>query len=441
MMTQPFVRLVGIFLAVLFVILAVGGVVHLHFLRKIEAYHAQIQEEWSESGRVSRMSDDLDDVFVQLLRSATLSEKIYSPVIVKDLNQIQARLVAFRADNDRLTLLSPDHVLKEDAYLDKSLMLMGDLLTVIHSDGAGDITVRLTGLLDAMRGQMRGLQRVYTQSVAEALLRSQMYMTRVKRASLALSVLLAGVSTVFLALFALLLARQTRARIYQEKMTMSGLMAAQLAHEVRNPLAIIKSSASVLKKGCLAPEETVEMTGYILDESDRIDRLVTDLLRVRQPQRPILARANMHGLVDDVIQSLQIAALEQGVIIRQHSSAEEVFCVCDRKGVRQMVLNLLLNALEVTSRGGVVEIEVSTVGTACRLIIKDFGRGLARAVRDRLFEPFVTTRANGLGLGLSVVRRIADEHRASIDVQSAPGKGTTFIINFPSKGRGDGGHA
>jgi signal transduction histidine kinase len=224
--------------------------------------------------------------------------------------------------------------------------------------------------------------------------------------------------------------RQTLVRASQ--LAAIGEFAAMMAHEIRTPLGILRSSAQMLQRDEDIGGESRELIGFIDSETQRLNRLVGNLLdraRVGAPQR---APENIDALIARCVAMLAAQAARQAVTI-EHVPAEDPIVDADAGQITQVLLNLLLNALHILTGGG--RIRISARGDADTLILEvaDNGPGIAAADRQRIFEPFVYRREGGLGLGLAVVKQIIHAHGGEIVVDTADLGGALFRIYLPRR--------
>lgn len=205
-----------------------------------------------------------------------------------------------------------------------------------------------------------------------------------------------------------------------------GQMTASIAHEIRNPLAGIRSAASMILED---PQLATEFAVMIENESNKLNQLCTEFLDFAKPISLEFEPIKLGDIVRQVSERHQDEWKKAGVTLVLQISNDEPVLYADSLRIEQVLRNLLLNAIQASEEGGTVTISVSDQGV---LSITDEGTGMSEEVKDMLFTPFFTTRATGTGLGLSMVRKIVEAHKARVHVESESGKGTTFELNFHS---------
>jgi two-component system NtrC family sensor kinase len=225
--------------------------------------------------------------------------------------------------------------------------------------------------------------------------------------------------------------------IQSGKMAALGQLSAGIAHEIRNPLTSIKIFIQSLEKESGLEENQKEDFRIILKEIDRINEHITLFLNFARPEEPLFQAININELVREPL-NLLTAKLKNSDIQPMLSLADDHPPVeGDRKQLAQVLLNLMLNAVEAMPQGGTLTIcSTVTVNPESRqeflqLIIKDTGHGIPEKDRPYLFDPFFTTKAGGTGLGLSIAYSIVQKHHGRIEVESELGKGSSFILSLP----------
>jgi signal transduction histidine kinase len=216
-----------------------------------------------------------------------------------------------------------------------------------------------------------------------------------------------------------------------ERMAALGQLATGLAHEIRNPLGAISGSIQLLRSSKGLDDEERELCAIIQRESLRLNELVTDMVDLARPRQPILAQIDVVRIARDVVELSSAsgrAASDVKVVYIGPCASLEVRA--DGSQLRQLVWNLVRNAVQASSPGDEVQVEVTVVGGRILLRVTDQGLGIDPGARENLFDAFFTTRSHGTGVGLAVVKRIADEHGFSVLVHSMAGKGAVFEVDL-----------
>lgn len=222
-----------------------------------------------------------------------------------------------------------------------------------------------------------------------------------------------------------------------EKLASIGQMVAVLAHEIRNPLGIIKSSAEVLvRKTNPDPTRIQRLCGVIVEESTRLSGILSDFLDFAKPRSPSLKTIDIRDVLERVKNNLdqEIRASNIGWQQKQSQGDDFVFRG-DLDLLYQAFLNVAMNSFEALEDGGDLIIDISSEGDRIRIDFSDNGRGIKAEDLPKIFTPFFTTHEMGTGLGLSVVHNIIAGHGGQIEVESDPGKGTLFSIILPRDGQ------
>lgn len=220
------------------------------------------------------------------------------------------------------------------------------------------------------------------------------------------------------------------------KFAFAGELAAMVAHEVRTPLSVMRCSARMLATSAAGDGlENAELVETIVAEVDRIERVVTGLLQLARPVEQRLEPTWLREVLSRAVDFAAAQARKQNVRLTCDFDPKERLALCDPEQIYQVVLNLVVNALQALPPGGSIRLQTfhvdsSTVGFE----VRDDGPGLPAELRERIFQPFVTGREEGTGLGLAFVDRIVKAHGGSIVVQSETGKGTAFQVQLPAAG-------
>ncbi|WP_162306002.1 sensor histidine kinase [Oleisolibacter albus] len=227
-------------------------------------------------------------------------------------------------------------------------------------------------------------------------------------------------------------ARETEVRRRQQ-LAILGEAAAVLAHEIRNPLGIIKTSSQVLRLKAQLPDSADRLVGFVLDEVGRIDNLVHDLLDFARPRTMSRRPVDVGAVLADVLDRATPDLTAHGIVVELVRPSGPAEVEGDAEQLRQCLLNLVLNAMDAMPGGGTLSTKVEQDGAGISVCVRDSGMGIPDEIRERLFEPFVTSKPRGTGLGLARVRYVVEQHGGSIDVETGHGQGTLFLIRFPAR--------
>jgi len=220
-----------------------------------------------------------------------------------------------------------------------------------------------------------------------------------------------------------------------ERLAALGQLAAGVAHEVRNPLAAVILLVETGRRDPAAGGLTDEDLDLIEQELHRIERSLRGFLDYARPPRPEPTACDLADVVRDAAALTRARADQQLVTVRLALPPDPIPLHADPEQLRQVVLNLLLNALDVLPGGGEVSVAVAVAhpdGRFAELTISDRGPGISAHVLPRLFEPFVSGKDTGLGLGLVVSKRIVEDHGGTIRGENRPGGGATFVVCLPA---------
>jgi len=217
-----------------------------------------------------------------------------------------------------------------------------------------------------------------------------------------------------------------------QRLAAVGSLAAGVAHEIRNPLSSLKGFATYFRQRYGGVPEDVKVADIMIQEVDRLNRVITELLEFSRPMELKRKATDLAGLVRHALGTIEGQARERAIAVQSHLPPSIPRAFIDPDRMTQVFLNLFLNALAAMDRGGVL-----TVGTArqdddtLRVSVADTGTGIRKEDLGRVFDPYFTTKPSGTGLGLAIVHRIVEAHGGEIRLESEPGKGTTFTILLP----------
>jgi two-component system sensor histidine kinase HydH len=216
-----------------------------------------------------------------------------------------------------------------------------------------------------------------------------------------------------------------------ERLRALGELAAGMAHEIRNPLGGIRGAAEVLVKPETRPEARAEFGKLLEEEVTRLDRVVANFLEFARPPAAEIARVRPAEVADAVALLLTSEARRRGVSI-DRAVPPDLEVRADPALLRQILLNLCLNAVQAQDDGGLVRVTAARDGDRVLLDVEDKGPGVPAAIRDRLFDPYVTGREGGSGLGLPIAARLAETMGGGVELVSTGDAGSVFRVALPA---------
>jgi signal transduction histidine kinase len=218
-----------------------------------------------------------------------------------------------------------------------------------------------------------------------------------------------------------------------EKLAAIGELAATVAHEVNNPLDGLQNCSRIIRRSAEDPQKVRHLLDLMDGALYRIEMIVRRLLMLARDEPPRLAVTPLNEVITEAIAFVEPRIARQGVELVREVPERPLYVECDRQQLVQVMINLMVNALDSMPDGGRLTIGLGPAkGGQLNLSVRDTGSGIAREHLGRIFEPFFTRKAGGAGtgLGLAVVKKIIDAHRGRIRVDSRPGEGTSFTIEL-----------
>ncbi len=215
-----------------------------------------------------------------------------------------------------------------------------------------------------------------------------------------------------------------------ETLAAMGRMTAGIAHEIRNPLGIIRATATRLKKVYADPSAPDEKFDYIAEEVDRLSAVLDGYLGFARDAPSRLEPLDLVPLVRHTLQLMQ-PELEAAKVTVEMELPETCMLRGDVQRLRQVLINLALNAMQAMPEGGTLRLCLAQDATRVLLRVADTGPGIPAALAARVFEPFFTTKAQGSGIGLTIVRRIVEEHAGTVSLDTAPAGGARIELSLP----------
>jgi two-component system NtrC family sensor kinase len=223
--------------------------------------------------------------------------------------------------------------------------------------------------------------------------------------------------------------------IQTEKLAAIGKLAAGVAHEINNPLTGILTNSSLMLQDLPTDDPRRDDLQIVVDETLRCRKIVKGLLDFSRQTKPQKQTLDLNGVLQDVFDLVRNQASFRDIEIDTEPNRNLPPVMADRDQMRQVVLNIVLNAAEAMPNGGKIRASASLdpKTNQVQLSIQDTGPGIPDEIKNKLFEPFFTTKKTGTGLGLAIAYGIMERHRGTISVDSAPGRGTTITLRIPAQ--------
>ncbi len=220
-----------------------------------------------------------------------------------------------------------------------------------------------------------------------------------------------------------------------DRLSAIGELSASLAHEIRNPLASIDGAANLIESPQSPEEIRKGSLAVIHKEIQRLNRLLTNLLDFARPRRPEFQAVEPARLIDAIINLTGHSAQQKGITLRKEVPSLVEPLECDPEQMKQVILNLAINAVQAMTGPGEVLLSAHQLDSSMMISVRDQGSGIEEENIEKIFNPFFTTKADGTGLGLSVVYQIVAQHGGLVKAQRNPGDGMTFSLVIPLRQR------
>jgi signal transduction histidine kinase len=215
-----------------------------------------------------------------------------------------------------------------------------------------------------------------------------------------------------------------------DRLSALGELSAGMAHEIRNPLGSIKGTAEILRDGVAADDPKLEFAEILIREVDRLNQVLEDFLHFAKPSPVEHGHFSLGEVVSDVLDLTRQQSLRSQIVVEVELD-KDIEIPGRGEQIKQALLNLVLNAIQAMPSGGLLKVSSTNFEHKIHIQVSDNGPGIALENRERIFNPFVTTRDSGTGLGLAITQRIVQGHGGHIVLYSTPGQGTNFTICLP----------
>ena len=224
-----------------------------------------------------------------------------------------------------------------------------------------------------------------------------------------------------------------RQLVTQERIAALGRAAAQVAHEVKNPLAgLLLYSLHLKSKATNFSESEAYLVDKIVETINHLNSRVEQILGFARPVSLTLSSGDFNQIIDDILELFRPQLTANKVEVRLSADHQAAYGMIDEASMRGALMNLMLNAIEAMPKGGTLSIAVDQTDETLRIVIADTGPGIAEEEAKKIFEPFYTTKEQGLGLGMPYAKKVIDQHGGTISLRSQPGQGTTITVALPA---------
>lgn len=219
---------------------------------------------------------------------------------------------------------------------------------------------------------------------------------------------------------------------HADRLASTGKMAASVAHEIKNPVAGVLGALQVFDGETPEGDPRKEILAEMKLQLERVDRAVNDLLSYARPTPPVFEQFSINRLIEKTVSLLSQQVNGKPITISTDLTGEEITLCGDKKQIQQLLWNLMLNGLQAIETSGNLTVSLSREDSLVRIDISDSGKGIPPELHDRIFKPFFTSKYKGTGLGMTISKRIVEQHHGSISVSSQAGKGTMVTIVLPA---------
>ncbi len=229
--------------------------------------------------------------------------------------------------------------------------------------------------------------------------------------------------------------RELHSQLHQaERLAALGQMVAGISHEIRNPLGIIRSTAELLSTLPNADESQKRLCSVIMEESTRLNNIITEFLDFARPQKPSVQDCSLTEIIKKNLNFLKLELDNRLITVKDNLDGRKLPLKGDPELLYRAFLNIFINSIHAMDRDGTITVSGNEKKEYYEVRITDTGPGIKPEHLNKVFDPFFTTKDKGSGLGLSIVRKIVEGHRGSISIQSREGMGTTVIVRLPRNG-------
>ncbi|MCA9401786.1 MAG: hypothetical protein KC713_09170 [Candidatus Omnitrophica bacterium] len=395
-------------------------------VQNIRQANEQINEEWEEFNSTLNFIHRINDI----LNRKMIDQNAHL-LFSENMKLIDEAIEKFNAELEEINQPETEHEILEFNLLNQiKEHLIQIKLTVLPLTNISQ-AMNMQNELRVLEKQLFNLQQSDIKAMGVSLQDSLEEQSVIIHSIQFISITVIIITTFAGMAFVFYIRRMSRRMILQEKLVTAGQMTQILSHEIRNPLGIIKSSSSILKGHVSHNPEAMELTQYLIEECDRIDGLICQLGTLKSRKYNTFREVEPKHILDSVVKLTSAAASKSEISIRYHATWNTSKIKADVDQIKQAVLNIILNAIQASRSGGSIDISLEPWLLWCKITIEDHAGGLPDIIQRHLFEPFMTTKSNGTGLGLIVAKQIITRHHGKLNLTSRQKKGTTVTILLP----------
>ncbi|MCA9403499.1 MAG: GHKL domain-containing protein [Candidatus Omnitrophica bacterium] len=427
----------------IFLVAVIGLITNVKRLGEIAEYYEQINAESGELETLSQFQVKINDFmtyvsFHQVVKRP-LVESMFAQLVTADelIGQIERSMSA--ADNvllERGFHPDPDELGLFRQFRESFLRLRN--LIQVQMDGGAEFTDRdidaILKHLHDLQSYAFNLEQLHVAEVQKALAALEAKHGKIVEQTILFSWALAAILGLMALLSALIVRRQAMHSMEKQNLLTIGALTKHLVHEIRNPLGIIKSSASVLQPQISDDPTNSELIGYMIDEIDRVDNILSHLLTLTEDDKAAFEETSVPELIHKVRSLLKGRIRNKKIYLNYINDTNGTRVRCHPNLMQQALINILLNAIEASGDGQSIDITTREEDGDYVIQVADHGRGMDREQLKHARETFYTTKNTGMGLGIPIVQRIMERHRGRLDINSQTNKGTVMTLRLPMGG-------
>lgn len=219
---------------------------------------------------------------------------------------------------------------------------------------------------------------------------------------------------------------------HADRLATTGEIAASIAHEIKNPIAGVLGALQIFEDSIANDDEKKEIYAEMIFQLERVNHAVNDLLSYARPAQPVFEEVQINELLKKTISLMSPQLKDKNISFKNDLASDLSLVAADKKQMQQIFWNVLINALQAIDTNGKITIRTFNHNSYVQIIISDSGKGIDANQLDKVFKAFYTTKHKGTGLGLTITKRIVDQHRGEISLESEPEAGTTVTIKIPT---------